>query len=164
MRGVMRLRPCRCFPVGEILRNLLDVWCQVATASVFGRLPMQSPPPVALRKEAAGVAREAQVSWVRNGAPVRRRFFEFCGRYGARARERGASRASGKDLEGERSPGRIGHPPAGNGRMGVTDSTVEESLEAGAPVKRISKVDSGNGADRTGRAGQEGTARGQRPR
>jgi hypothetical protein len=139
MRGVKRLRPCRCFPVGEVLRNLLDVWCQVATASVFGRLPMQSPPLVALRKEAAGVAREAQVSWVRNGAPVRRGFFEFRGRYGARARERGCSRASGKDLEGERSPGRIGHPPAGNGRMGVTDSTAEESLEADAPVKRISK-------------------------
>jgi hypothetical protein len=44
-----------------------------------------------------------------------------------------------KDLEGERSPGRIGHPPAGNGRMGVTDSTAEQGLEADAPVKRISK-------------------------
>jgi hypothetical protein len=44
-----------------------------------------------------------------------------------------------KDLEGERSPGRIGRPPAGNGRMGVTDPIAEESLVVGAPVRRISK-------------------------
>jgi hypothetical protein len=62
MRGVKRLRPCRCFPVGEILRDFFDVWCQVATASVFGRLLMRPPPLVVLRKEVAGVACEAQVS------------------------------------------------------------------------------------------------------
>jgi hypothetical protein len=41
-----------------------------STASVFGRMLMRPPPLVALRKEEAGVACEAQVSWVRNGAPA----------------------------------------------------------------------------------------------
>jgi len=52
-------------------------------------------------------------------------------RSGARAPERAR-----EDLEGERSPGRIGRPPAGNGRRGVTDPTVEQGLEADAPIAR----------------------------
>jgi hypothetical protein len=41
-----------------------------------------------------------------------------------------------KDLEGERSPGRAGRLPAGNGGVDVTDSMMEQGLEADAPVRR----------------------------
>jgi hypothetical protein len=43
-----------------------------------------------------------------------------------------------KDLEGERSPGRTGRLPAGNGRVGVTDSMAEQRLEVDArgPTER----------------------------
>jgi hypothetical protein len=110
-------------------------WRTAASSDV----PMPPSHPIALRKEAAGVAREAQAERVRNGAPARCVLFELHGRCRASARERGCSRASGKDLGGERSPGRIGRPPAGNGRMASRNSTAEQSLEADAPIKRISK-------------------------
>jgi len=164
MRDIMQLRLRRCFPVGEVLRNIFDVWCQVATASVFGRLPMQSPHPIALRKEAAGVAREAQAEWVRNGAPARGVLFELHGRCRASAREHGCSRASGKDLEGERSPGRIGRPPAGNGRMASRTRRRSKASKptlssSGSPRSTLATEPIGRG-ERDGRERQGGNGHG----
>jgi hypothetical protein len=85
------------------------------------------------------VACEAQVSWVRNGAPAASWHFRISRRMQGRERESAVLSSLEKDLEGEQSPGRIGRPPAGNGRMGVTDPTAEQSLAAGVPVRRISK-------------------------
>jgi hypothetical protein len=59
------------------------------------------PHRIALRKEAAGVAREAQAERVRNGAPVRARFFRISRSTQAeRERARWLSNL-GKDLEGD---------------------------------------------------------------
>jgi hypothetical protein len=110
-----------------------------STASIFGCLLMRPPPLVALRKEEAGVACEAQVSWVRNGAPAVSWHFRISRRMQGRERESAVLSSLEKDLEGERSPGRIGRSLAGNGRMSVTDPTAEESLAADVPVRRISK-------------------------
>jgi hypothetical protein len=139
MRDIMQLRLRRCFPVGEVLRNIFDVWCQVATASIFGRLPMQSPHPIALRKEAAGVAREAQAERVRNGAPASLCFFRIARpMQGERKRARVLSSLRKGPWRGTKP--RKDRAPAGWQRSdGVTDSTAEQSLEADAPIKRISK-------------------------
>jgi hypothetical protein len=110
-----------------------------ATASVFGRKPLCPSPPVALRKEAVGVVREAQVSWMRNGAPAASQFFRIQRRGREESARTRVSSSLGKDLEGERSPGRIGRSLAGNGWMSVTDPTAEQGLEAGAPVRQASK-------------------------
>jgi len=109
-----------------------------ATASVFGRRPLCPSPPMALRKEAVGAAWEAQVSWVRNGAPAASQFFRIRRRCREESERTRVSSSLGKDLEGERSPGRIGRSSAGNGRRGVTDPTAEQGLEAGAPVRQTS--------------------------
>jgi hypothetical protein len=135
-----------------------------ATASVFGRKPLCPSPPVALRKEAVGVVREAQVSWMRNGAPAASQFFRIQRRGREESARTRVSSSLGKDLEGERSPGRIGRSLAGNGRRA---SRTRQRSKASKPALRSGKpprVDSGNGVDSGRGAGPGGTARGQRPR
>jgi hypothetical protein len=152
------------FPGRRVLRDSSMSGARWWTASVFGRLLMPPSHSIALRKEAADVACEAQAERVRNGAPARCGLFEFHSRCRASVRERGCSRASGKDLGGERSPGRIGRPPTGNGRMASRTRRRSKASKPALPSSGSLRVDSGNGGDRRRRAGREGTARGQRPR
>jgi hypothetical protein len=68
----------------------------------------------------------------------RRSFFGFNGGCREESEKARVPSSLEKDLEGERSPGRIGRSPAGNGWRSVTDLTAEQGLEADAPVRQTS--------------------------
>jgi len=128
------LRRCG-FPVGERSFGIeRRCGCQVATlvesSETAGECvtPRDSPARGVARGLNHG-ARERVAGAERSGRTTGRP----SGRSAAMRRRRSGARVhavSAKDLEGERSPGRIGRLPSGNGRAGVTDSPAEESLEA----------------------------------